>query len=437
MSESVNASSWDLTPSAGLATRRVLDADALAALVSSVFGAVFTAVFWIVAAFLFDVQALGFAGVLVAVATGVSTLANLGIGAVVSRVVPVSGVKAMGWFFRGNAAVFIVAMLAGTLVVLVVPRQVVFELPWQAWAFPPLVAGLAVLSSYDSMVSGLGRARWSAVAMVAQAAARLALLVAAGVFSLGSTGIAMAWFVPMMVLVPVLTAVIARKIGGSEFAALAPQQVDRGQMMRGVLRAYAPAALGAVTPTVLPLLVMVNLGPIAAGHFIPAFFLVLMFGTLLTAVMGPFVSAADRSAWDLPGLVYRFAFLLSLMALACSMFLAILAPTSFAMIDTSYGTHSSPLLYAGAAAMPFVALQAMHGSLARINGVVGRVVAARSATIVVFLLGVALAVDEYGLPAVGWWFFVSEALVAVLILPVTVREFGEAVRETRSSEVLQ
>ncbi|MBD8507464.1 hypothetical protein HT102_13325 [Hoyosella sp. G463] len=385
---------------------------------------------------MFDVQALGFAGVLVAAATGVSTLANLGIGAVVSRVVPFSGVKAMGWFLRGNAAVFIVAMLAGTVVVLIVPRQVVFEHSWQAWAFPPLVAGLSVLASYDAMVSGLGRARWSAVAMVAQAGARLALLVVLGLFSLGSTGIAVAWFVPTMVLVPVLTAVIARKIGRSEFAALAPQQVDRGQMMRGVLRAYGPAALGAVMPTVLPLLVIVNLGPIAAGHFIPAFFLILMFATMLTAVMGPFVSAADRSAWDLPGLVYRFAFLLSLMALAGSMFLAILAPTAFGLIDASYGTHSAALLYAGAAAFPFVALQAMHGSLARINGLVGRLVAARSATTVVFLVGVALSINDHGLAAVGWWFFVSEALVAVLILPPTVREFGEAVREPGSSDAL-
>ncbi|GGC62399.1 hypothetical protein GCM10011410_13550 [Hoyosella rhizosphaerae] len=420
---------WELSPTltaSGLPSRRVMPADALASLVTGIFGALFTVVFWVAAAFLFDVSDVGYAGVMISAAVGVATLSNLGIGVLVSRILPFSGPHALRWFFRGNFAVFALSVLVGAALVAVAPRDIVFEYPWQMWTFPLLVGVLALFTVYDPTVSGLGRARWGAFATLVHAAARLILLPILALFSLGSTAIVLAWFLPVVLIVPVLSAAIIRRIGVSSFSSFAPHRISGKQVWSGVVRSHGPAAVGALPGTLLPVFVIAYLGPHSAGYFIVAFSIISMFMVTLNSALGPFVSAAEQSTWDLAGLTYRFTFLLSLLSLASVMFLAVIVPTALGLISHGYQQNNTMLIYAAAAAIPLLALQAMYGALSRIANKYGRVLLLQVGSTAVLLAGAAIFTSAHGLAAIGWSLLVSVAIVAVVIAVPIVRAFRAA-----------
>ncbi|WP_148262515.1 lipopolysaccharide biosynthesis protein [Hoyosella subflava] len=427
------AGSGDWEPSSSVAagalpSRRVLAADSLVSLASNVFGAMSNLIFWVVAAFLYSAADVGSAGVVIGAALGLSTLSNFGMGTLATQYLPMSGSLAMRWFFRSHYAVFTASLVTGTAFVIVAPRSLLFGSPTEVAMFPVLVAILSISMLYDPAASGLGRARWGALANVSHAMMRLLLLPLFAVVPFGTIGVVLAWFLPVTILVPILSVAIMSRIGTTKLTEIAPRQIRRGQLLRDFRKSFAPALLAALVPALLPLIVMVTLGREQAGYYIVTFSLVMMLAVLMSATVGPFVTAAGDYATDLAGLTYRFGFVLVLATLASTMFLAIIAPTGLGIIGEDYRTYGGPLLALAAAAIPFLALQAFYGAFSQLRRDYRKVIASQFLSTATLLLGATIFAGQYGLVAVGWSFLLAEALVAAVVFVPTVRAIRAATR---------
>lgn len=432
-----NAGNADWEPSSSLAagslpSRRVLAADTLVSLVSNVVGAVFNFIFWVTAAFLYQAGDVGAAGVLIGAALGLSMLSNFAVGTIATQYLPLSGSQAMRWFFRSHYAVFAVSLASGAVFVLLTPRTLLFGSSTELLMFPVLVGVLSISMLYDPAASGLGRARWSVVANVSHVALRLLLLPVFAFAQLDTTGIVLAWFVPVVIVVPILTVKLLSRIGRTQPSEAQPEQLRRGEILRDFRRSHAPALLAALMPAALPFIVIHTLGRELAGYFIVTFSLIMMLSVLLTATVGPFVTAASQYAADLAGLTYRFGFLLVLASLASSIFLAVIAPTGLGLIAPEYRIFGGPLLTFAAAAIPFLAIAAFYGAFAQIRKDPRKVIIIQFISTATLIVGAALFAGTYGLIAVGWAYLLAESLAAVVVFVPLVRAIRSALR-TRAS----
>lgn len=406
----------------------MLTADSLATLAANVLGAVTNLLFWIAAAFLFSAADVGAAGVVIGAALGLSTVSNFSVGTLATQYLPLSGSQAMRWFFRSHFAVLAASVTTGSLFLFIAPRDLLFGSPTEVLMFPALVGILSLSMLYDPAASGLGRARWSALANASHATLRLVLLPIFAFIPLGMTGVVLAWFLPVMILVPILSVAIMSRIGKTQPSEVPPEAGRRGQLLRDFRLSYAPALLAALVPAALPFIIIQTLGPEQAGYYIVTFSLVMMLAVLLSATVGPFTSAASQYAADLAGLTYRFGFLSVLATIASSMFLAVIAPTGLGLIGEDYRTHGGPLLHLAAAAIPFLAFGAFYGALAQIRKDYRRVIITQLVSTATLLMGAAFFAGHFGLAAVGWSFLLAEVLVAAIVFVPAVRAIRAALR---------
>ena len=261
-----------------------LVASANSLLLSTGASAVLGAVFWIVAARLFDAGDVGRDSALIGAMVELSTICQLNLDNVLVRFLP--GVRAhAGRIVAGAYGVnAVLALVLGTAFVLVVPsvsEDFAFLRDDGAVAFG-FVAGLVlwgVFTLQDAALTAMRRARWVAVENTAFGVLKLAALPLAVALSVGH-GVFLAWIVPMAILLVPVNLMVFRRAVTTHRASPAPPGDGPPALERGHLRAFlAQDYLGQVLMrlgvTLLPVLVVATLGAKSNAYFYIPFTIVI------------------------------------------------------------------------------------------------------------------------------------------------------------------
>ncbi len=120
------------------------------------------------------------------------------------------------------------------------------------------------------------------------------------------------------------------------------------------------------------------------------------------------------------------------LVLACAG-LALAAPLLLAPFGRAYVSHGSSVLRVLACASIFRACLYLFGAVCLIQGRGGWILGSRAASLALLLPLVLLLGGRFGLEGVGWAWLVSNAIVAMAILPFLVRFLRPAPAPARSS----
>jgi O-antigen/teichoic acid export membrane protein len=288
-----NAGRSEAVSATSAATSGALVRSADSLLVSTAVSAALGFAFWIAAARLFSAEEVGRDAALIAAMVELSTICQLNLDNVLVRQIPGLRDRAARFVAGSYAVNAAMAVVVGTIFVLVVP-SLVGELgflrddPVVAVAFVVGLALWGVFTLQDAALTAMRHARWvpieNAVFGVLKLLAlpvTLALAAANGVF--------LAWIVPMVLLLVPVNVLIFRHVA-ARHRANAPAQgsglVELGRRRLGVFFAqdYLGQVLMRLAVTVIPVLVVATLGAAANAYFFVPFTIVIAFDMMVLSI---------------------------------------------------------------------------------------------------------------------------------------------------------
>ena len=230
--------------------------------------------YWVVAAHLYDRQALGRCSALVSALIVVSALAQLDLPTILPRFLPQAGRSAGRFIAYGYGASSVAALIAGVGFVTILPR---LSSQWQFLRASPLLAAMfvaalliwGIFALEDAALTGLHRAVVVPVENSAYGVIKLVLLVAVASV-LPSFGVFVAWLIPLLAIVPAVNWLIFRRYAKARDTAAAAALHAR-EVIRFALIDYAGSLFAQGYGYALPLLVLSVLGATANGTFFVAY----------------------------------------------------------------------------------------------------------------------------------------------------------------------
>lgn len=292
------------TTSSGL----LRSADSL--LVSSGVGAVLGAVFWVVAARLFDADEVGRDSALIAAMVELSTICQLNMDNILVRFLPgvrEQAARAVAGAYGLNS---VLAVVLGTAFVLVVPSvsdEFAFLREDGGGIAVAFVAGLllwGVFTLQDSALTAMRHAHVVPIENTIFGALKLAALPVALALSLGH-GVFIAWIVPMAILLVPINIIIFRNAVARHRAAppAASAAVDAatterlsGRRLKAFLaQDYLGQVLMRLGVTLLPVIVVATLGPEQNAYFYIPFTIVIACDMMVLSIG---TSIVAESAYD-------------------------------------------------------------------------------------------------------------------------------------------
>ena len=376
--------------------------------------------YWVVAAHLYDRQALGRCSALVSALIVVSSLAQLDLPTLLPRFLPQAGRSAGRFIAYGYAASSVAALVAGVAFVTILPR---LSPQWQFLrASPPLTAMFVaamliwgIFALEDAALTGLHRAVVVPVENSAYGVVKLLLLVAIASV-LPSSGIFVAWLIPLLAIVPVVNWLIFRRYAKARDTAAAAALRAR-EVIRFALIDYVGTLFAQGYGYVLPLLVLSVLGATANGTFFVAYTIAAAleltafnFGTSLL-VEG--MRAPNRLPQLTRGVLLRCA----VITISGAVVLAVGGRFILGIYGSAYAANASVLLAVlGVATIPY-SIVIVTFALDRIAGRVGRVAITQLA-LAVLVLGLSVPLmRKLGIDGVGLALLIAGFIVAVVRFP--------------------
>lgn len=374
-------------------------------------------VFWGVAARLYPAEAVGIGAAVLNSAVMLSTLSMLSIDTLYERFLPMAGVRAGILIGRGYAVVAVTALIAGTVVVLVGPDELIVS-GAMVLIYPLLVAEHALFALEDKTTAGLGVARWAAAKNVFHALFKLVVL---GMLAWtgNSLAIVASWgLVGAFAFVVVLLAMRRRWRTDPQF--LRPSTLPAPRVIfRYSYASFALTAVWTAAPLVVPLLVLSQFGAVTSAYFAVAWSIVTAAYLTVHLVISPYVAEAAAHPTKIYSLSVRMIQSIAVVAVAGSLGLAIAGPLALELVGGAYRAEGESLLYVAALFIPLSAVAAVFEGFARVNGRLGMIFAVRATAAVLIVGGCHAATSLFGVLGVGWLYLAVECVVAlVLIVPL-------------------
>lgn len=245
-------------------TGRGMVADGLALSASAAITAMAGMAGWILAARLLPPAEVGDTSAFVSGFLLVAGIAELGLGPAVLRWLPRAGSQRRRLLGRTYLAVLL-GGLAGAVVFVLVPAggEVVHRLPAGAALFLPAAVGWTLFQFQDSVLTGLGQARWVPVENTSFSVLRLALL---GVLAplTGSLGLITSWVVPTVLGVLVVSALVFHRVRPGPVPGTLP---DRREVVRLLAPTYPATVCVVVLYNLMPIIVLHRFGAEANAVF--------------------------------------------------------------------------------------------------------------------------------------------------------------------------
>lgn len=243
---------------------RGMFADGLALSASAAISAIAGMVGWILAARLLPAADVGHTSAFVSGMLLIAGVAELGLGPAVLRWLPRAGQRLPALLNRTYLAVLLGA-LAGATVFVLVPAgaDVVSKVPGGAWLFLLAAVAWTVFQFQDSVLTGVGRARWVPVENGLFGLARLIVLVVLAPL-VGALGLIVSWVLPTVLVVLVVTALVFRRVRAEPQPGELP---DRREIVRLLAPAYPGTVCIVVLYNLVPLIMLHRFGADANAVF--------------------------------------------------------------------------------------------------------------------------------------------------------------------------
>ena len=229
--------------------------------------------YWVVAAHLYDRQALGRCSALVSALIVMSSLAQLDGPTILPRFLPQAGRSAGRFIAYGYGASSVAALVLGVGFVTILPRlspqwQFLRASPSLAVVFVVALVIWGIFALEDAALTGLHRAVVVPLENSAYGVAKLLLLVVVATV-LPSTGVFAAWLIPLLAIVPAVNWLIFRRYVRRRDAVSASALRAR-EVIRFALLDYLGTLFAQGYGYVMPLLVLSVLGAAANSSFFVA-----------------------------------------------------------------------------------------------------------------------------------------------------------------------
>lgn len=392
--------------------------------------------FWIIAARVYSTEDFGRSSTEISAATLVATLAALNIGAVLTRLLPTTGVRTRWFVLRCYAVTCGLAVLIGTgFVLLGFADSFLGDSLLQRTVFVLLGVMLLAFMLQDAVLTGLRRATVILYENTAFSVSKLVLLV--GLASLlPAAGIVVSWMVPLAIALVVVAfylfvKVIPQHEARAEGSAHLP---SRRKLASFVSAEYAKAMLSTGTTWLLPILVTAQLGATEQAYFYLPWLIT------YSAVLLPYgISAAyvvesafeGRQTLDAMRTSVKVA---GAVVAVCTLGQFFVAPLLLSLAGPGYAEEGTTLVRILALTLPFNAINALYGTFAWMEQKLWRLVILQAANAAILLGGSILFMDDWGIEAVGLSYLAAQVLLGLGSLPPIIRRF-RAARETGAISV--
>jgi O-antigen/teichoic acid export membrane protein len=390
--------------------------------------------FWVGATRLYSPDQVGEDAALVSAMVLLSSLSqlnlNMGIARLLPQVVHRRGRAVLGTYLVTAA----VAVILTSAFLAVVPRLsgglgfLAGNIELQA----ALVAAVVLWNIFALQDAVLTSARWAAVVPVENGIfglLKVGLMVVLA-HRFGGHGIFAAWVLGMvLVVVPVNALIFGRVLADRhrrdrDPVAGALTLSDRTRVGRYLVGDYAAALLSQGSTALLPMLVIGVLGRSDGAYFYIAFLIAAAVGALSHSLSTSLVVEGAHDESSLADLTRRTARRYLRLVVPGVALLALAAPLVLRPFGAAYsaeGTTLLRLLLLGTVPQGIVSL---YIGVERVRARVGRVLAIEAVAVVAVVGGAVLGMHALGLAGVGVAFLVSEAGLALFVLPRLARVGG-------------
>ncbi|MGK2877819.1 MAG: lipopolysaccharide biosynthesis protein [Solirubrobacterales bacterium] len=385
--------------------------------------------FWAIVARTCTPEEVGRASALIVASVAVSRICLLNLDNVVVRFLPQLNSSIGTRIIQSYATTFSVSAVGALLFVLLIPiASHEFDFLREGWllsaSFVIFTALWSLFVLEDAVLVALDRVVWVPIENGLFGVAKILLLVLTGVVA-ASTGVFLAWMLPILVIVPVIGVLINRRV--------LPAATEAQKNAAGVVSAFGWKGLtayllqdffgslsGHIMTMSLPVLVVALLGSADAAYFYVPFTLVIAFDGLLYAVSSSLTVEAAR---DIPRVqpLTRLAVRRMLTVLvpgAAAIFLA--APLLLYPFGSEYVDNGTTVLRLLALGSVFHATIALFGAAARLRGAGARLITAGVLNLVLLITLLIPLSERYGVDGVGWSWAIASGITAVWVLPYVI-----------------
>lgn len=414
MSLTVAARVKKALPSSGL------EFNSIALMISTAVTGALGLVFWVITAWGYPAAEVGRAAAIISSATMLAAFANLSLGHMYERFLAVGGKRARQFIRAGYGISSGLALLFGTAFVIVGPSARLFPTTTEAVLFPLYVVVVAVFALQDPVLVGIHAARWVAVKNIAHSLAKLAL-VAMFAWLLGSgVGVVWAWMIPTLGVALAIQFVLSGR-WLAPFDSIEPVLPPLGQLWSYFAISYAMTVVGGITPFIVPLIVVDQLGTEANAYFNGAWTLVAALALMLHVIAGPFVAQASSAPDRLPELAARLARLQAVASIGGALGLATIGPVFLQVMGPDYAAEATDLLRWIALSLPLLALNAFYVALCRVYRRLRMAATTQCAAALLIVTGSMMLVGDWGITAIGWSYLTAEIIVSLIIAGPLIR----------------
>lgn len=387
--------------------------------------------FWLIAARLYTAEVVGASSAYISLATLVATIASLNLGAVLTRLVPKSGVKTRWFVLRSYAITTVLTVLLGLAVVAsnigepYLGSTLTERLPF---VFAAVMLLLFVLQ--DAVLTGLSKGPAVLIENALFAVVKLLALVALAA-SFPTSGIVVSWIAPaLMAVVAVNVYLFAVVIPRHEAEASGEGVLPRRRRLASFVSAeYMRALLTTGTSSVLPLLVTAAVGPVQTAYFWIPWLIYSSAVQLPYGIMSAYVvdvSFHGRETWSTLRRGIRMG---AAVVAATTVGAFFIVPVVLQLAGPGYAEEGSSLSQVLSLCLPFSAVVALYATFAWLDQRLWKLVSFQAITTVVLLGGSWLLIDDVGIVAVGYVMLVTQVGFAIALLPSSLRR----IRAVRAS----
>lgn len=410
----------------GAGAERNMSVNALALVGSTLLTGILGLAFWSVAARLFPAAEVGVASALITSGVMLATLSIVGIDVLYERFFPLAGVRATVLLQRGFLLVAGIALLAGTALVVLGPRDALFESGWQMAGFPVMVAVLALFALLDKASAGLGVARWSALKNLVHAAVKLAALIALAAWNT-AMDIVLAWVVTAAIVGVWTFGALYRRTRHPQYRRPSELPPTR-QLLSYFWSSFGITALWSVGPLVTPLIVLTQVDAVANAHFAVAWAIVSALFLAIHLVTSPYVAEVAANPDQVARLSRRMVMTLGAVALTASAGLIVGGPMLLGIAGADYREEGQVLLHLAAVFLPLSAVGAIYEAFARVQRRLRLYLAVQALSTTVIIAGSWIATPGLGVAGVGWAYLAATSLSAAILIGPTIAWLRRAQR---------
>lgn len=416
----------DLTARLRTHVREPLFRGAYSLMASTALTALLGVAFWALAARTAPAEQVGRDAALISSLITLSAICQLNLIDAIVRFLPGVRHAAQGRaILAAYAASGAAGLLGGLAFVLIAPAvsselRFLADERWVAAAFVGSMVLWSVFALQDAALAAVRRATWVPIENAGFGLAKIAALPV--LVTAGSThAVFLAWMLPTLVVVPLVNALlfgrVLRPAGRAAPDEAAARSLHGRDLVRFLAQDYVGFVLGQAAVTLVPLIVVAQLGNTASAHFYMPFMLIvafdLLFYNVTTSMTVEGAHDEQRTVYLAGTVVRRFLVILVPAALVvCAAAPLLLIPFGHEYVDE--GTTALRLLALASIARAIVCL---YVAIARLQGR-GRAIIAAQGTVfsVVVVLALILA-DPLGLPGIGLAWLAGNALVAAVVAP--------------------